>query len=312
MRRGVIGQLTALLFTSLVFSIVYVSITFRYIKAGLNFSYLRKYLAFGLPVIPSGLSIWLLSMSSSLILLHMTSLHEVGLFALGVKFGIILDVLAVAVMTAWEPFFYNKASTDKGPELLSQVGTYFVFIILGLAVAVLLGARSLLHIATTPKFFDAERVVGFVVVGNIIRSLYLFNVQGIAFKMKTKYFPLIDGAAAIICVGCGLLLIPKYRMIGAALSIMIGYLFQFLCTFFISIRLYPIPYQYGRLVKIVLIYSVVLWSLFCVEFNSDLLTLVIRIVLLPILVIVGLILLHVPEEREKQKVLEFLRREAIR
>ncbi len=307
LRLGAKGQLIALLLNALIFAVVYIAITMREIKINLNAHYLKKYLSFGLPLIPSGLSIWVISLSNLLILQRLRSLEEVGLFALGYKFGLIMDVLIVAMLTAWQPFFYNKAEEGKGTELFSQVGTYYMFVVLGTGAAILLGTQQVLHIATTPKFFAAGRVVGLVVVGIVFRAMYLFNVQGISFRKKTHYLPFIDGTAAILNVILSLWLIPRHGMMGAAFSTMIAYSVQFACGFIVSKSLYPIPYQYSRLIRIALIYVLSFVGLSRIGFNSDVWTLLVRLGLLPVLVLAGLLLFRVPEDREIRKITDILR-----
>lgn len=307
LRKGAEGQFIAVLLNSAIFAIVYITIAWHQIKINLNVQYLKKYLSFGLPFVPSGLSLWALSLSNIIILQWLTSLEEVGLFGLGYKFGLVMDVFVVAIITAWQPFFYKKAETGKGAELFSQVGTYYLLVVFGLGVAILLAANPLLHIATTPKFFAAGSVVGFIITGVLFKAMYMFNVQGISFMKKTKYLPFINGTAAIINVGLCLLLIPKYGIMGAACSTMVAYFVQLLCAFVVSNRLYPIRYQYGRLIKIVIVYGLVFVALSHVEFDSDLWTLAVRIGLLPMFVLIGLLLFSVPEKREIRKVSDILR-----
>ncbi|GAX62919.1 export of O-antigen and teichoic acid [Candidatus Scalindua japonica] len=303
---GAKGQFFALMLNSAIFAILYVVIALRQIKMNLNFHYLKKYLSFGLPLIPSGLSMWFLSLSSILIIQWLISLEAVGLFGLGFKFGLILDLFVVAILTAWQPFFYKKAETEEGIELFSLVGTYFLFVVMGIGVALSLAAYPVLHLVTTPDYFAAGSVVGFIIIGVVIRAMYYFNVQGIAFMKKTKYLPLIDGSAAALNIGLCLLLIPRYGIKGAAFSTMMAYFLQLSICFIVSKRLYPIPYQYGRLIKILIIFVLAYVGLSHVEFNSDLWTLTIRMGMLPLIVLVGLLLFRVLEEREIRKISQLL------
>ena len=149
--------------------------------------------------------------------------------------------------------------------------------------------------------------MGLVVVGIILRAMYLFNVQGISFRKQTRILPFIDGTAAVLNVILSLLLIPKYGMMGAAFSTMTAYSVQFSCGFMVSKRLYPIPYQYSRLIRIALIYVLVYIGVSRVGFDSDVWTLVVRLGLLPVLVLAGLLLFRVPEKREIRKVSDILR-----
>ncbi len=87
---------------------------------------------------------------------------------------------------------------------------------------------------------------------------------------------------------------------------MTAYSVQLSFGFMVSKRLYPIPYQYSRLIRIALVYVLVFVGLSGVGFDSDVWTLVVRLGLLPVLVLAGLLVFRVPEKREIRKVSDIL------
>jgi O-antigen/teichoic acid export membrane protein len=306
-KMGVKGQVLAMLITSFVFSIICIVITLRYIKISFCFSWIKKYLKFGIPTVFSGIAVWALSQSNILILYNFSTLNDVALYSLALKFGLILEVFSVAIITALEPFFYKKANSFKGIDELAQISTYFLFFIMCIGSFIVLGAESLLGIIATPDYYGAGQLVPLVIITSMFRSMYLLSVQAISFKMKTKYLPYIDSSAAIINISCSFLLIPYIGIEGAIISSLFSYLLLYLGTLFIAQKLIFIPYQYSRWIKIIIIFSISIWTLSKLNFDSEFQTLFIRFLLLVPCVSIGIIVFKVLKQSEIIKIKSILR-----
>ena len=89
----------------------------------------------------------------------------------------------------------------------------------------------------------------------IILLAYLFygiyvNLQvGLYIEEKTKYFPLITGAGALVNVATNLLLIPVLGIVGAALAVLASYMVMAAGIFIFAQRFYKIEYEYGKILK---------------------------------------------------------------
>ena len=84
-------------------------------------------------------------------------------------------------------------------------------------------------------------------------GVYVNFVVGIYVKKKTIYLLFVTGSAAIINIILNYLLIPEYKMWGAAFSTAAAYVVMAYLLFLVSRRLYPVTYEYGRIFHIVCI-----------------------------------------------------------
>ena len=90
MRLGLQGIMYSMVLANGLTTIITLAYSFN--KAGFAFEYekLIKIVRFGLPLIPAGILIFLLYSGDRFILNRLTDLGEVGIYALGYKFGMLV------------------------------------------------------------------------------------------------------------------------------------------------------------------------------------------------------------------------------
>ena len=98
--------------------------------------------------------------------------------------------------------------------------------------AVLRGSR-----VVAPLSFAAAAFAGYIVVS-----------IGVGRSRRTQFNWVVSGAAAIVNVALNLVLIPRYGMMGAAVATVAAYIVLFAGMALRAQRLYPVPYQWRRVV----------------------------------------------------------------
>jgi len=81
---------------------------------------------------------------------------------------------------------------------------------------------------------------------------------GVHLAGRTRVFPWLAAAAAVVNVGMNLLLIPSFGMVGAAWSTVLAFAVLAVGTMVVAQRFYPVPYEYGRLARVLGV-SAVVW-----------------------------------------------------
>jgi O-antigen/teichoic acid export membrane protein len=92
----------------------------------------------------------------------------------------------------------------------------------------------------------------------IFYGVYYYTSIGIQIKKKTIFFPIVIGITAVVSIGLNFLLVPRYGQVGAGLAKMFALVTLGFGICAISSRYYYIPFEYARLLK-VLITAVVLY-----------------------------------------------------
>ena len=251
LRLGVLGILLSRAVTSALLYAIMVPRVVR--EAGLRLSLprLRGMISYGLPYVPSNLASWIMTLSDRYFLRFLSTTGELGLYSLGFKFGMVMNVLIVRPFAlAWGPFFWSVAKEERAPRVYASVLTYFllggVAVVLGLSVL----SREALVLMATPRFYGAWKVIPFVALSYLLFGCFSIFSVGIALEKKTKFIPVITGVGAVANLALNALLIPGYGMMGAAAATLTAKALLPVGAFLISRRYHRIPYEWSRLLKV--------------------------------------------------------------
>lgn len=255
LKLGVQGILYSMVIANGTTALILLAYMLRHTGFHFEILKLRMMMAFGLPFIPAGFLIFVLNMGDRYILNRLGNLSEVGIYALGYKFGMLLSAfLAQPFQSIWGPkrieIYKNRKNRN---EIFTRVFTYLLFGLFFAGLAISLLIKDVLMIMAAPEFWPAYRVVPFVILGYIFYNLYYFVDFGLYITNKTYWYPVINAVAAGVNVGLNILLIPKFGAMGAAVVTAISFLICPLMAFAVSQRLYYIPYELARPFKLLLV-----------------------------------------------------------
>ena len=230
-------------------AVFFVLLAYRRFQLGLEFNrpLFRQMQRFGLPLVPSGIALWVIDLSDRFFLVHMKGLEENGLYSVGVRISTALLLVLIALRTAWPAFAYSIKSDDEAKSTYAFVLTYVMYACCWLSLTLSLLAPWIVRLLTTPKFYSASEVVPLLVFG--ATSFIAFNVMsiGIGRAKKTQFNWVITGTAALVNIGLNFVLIPPYGMIGAAISTLVAYLVMFFGMTIRAQQVFPVPYQWKRI-----------------------------------------------------------------
>jgi len=204
---------------------------------------LRRMAAYGLPLVPSNLASYVLFASDRYALQHFSTLEMVGIYSFAYKVGAILDILMIRPFALdWAPRRFKIARSDDAPQKYAHVLVIFLYAGLLLALSIMAVTPVIYTWIAPPLYSQGMSVVPVILAAYLIYGLgYPLNI-GIMLLDKTKYAPLVSGAAAALCIGLNLWWIPRHGMIGAAWATLLAYMVRTGGLALISLRLYPVPY----------------------------------------------------------------------
>lgn len=209
-------------------------------------------LRFGVPKAPHGLMLQLLNLGDRRILAGFTDLATVGVYDKGYGLGAGVKFALSAFEPAWQPFVYGLVGRPEAPLTLARIATYAWagFVALCLTVAVFGRELLMLLTFTNPAFWAAAPVVPVVALAYLLHGAFLLTSIGIGISKDTRYYPAITAAAAVTNVAANLALIPSFGMLGAAWATVLAYAVMAGLGLLFSHRLYPIPFETGRLARV--------------------------------------------------------------
>ncbi|MNR80305.1 Polysaccharide biosynthesis protein [compost metagenome] len=209
---------------------------------------LGEFLRYGLPLVPASLAYWVFSASDRVMLGKLTTLDQVGLYAVALQLASVFNLVIGAIGQAWGPFAIRLHEDD--PEaatgFFGQVMTYLLMGFGFLCVMLTAFAPELLRLVTTPAFYGAAVAVGPLALAMTAFASTQVTALGISLTKKTGYLALFSWGAALLNVLLNLLLMPRWGMLGASVAMAAAYTFLTLAYGFQSQRLMPIRYEARR------------------------------------------------------------------
>lgn len=232
----------------------------KYLRIEVDSYYLRLILKFAIPYLPASLAATIVQVIDRPIVLALTDEETLGIYQANYKLGIFMMLIVQMFQFAWQPFLLTTAKEKNAKEIFSKVLTLFLLTTSVLWVILSLFIDDIAKI----KFFGSVSLIGYKFWGGlsivpIILLAYLFNglyvnfQAGLYIEEKTKYFPIVTGAGAVVNVIVNILLIPIFGIMGAAIATLASYMVMAITLFLFSRKIYEIKYEYEKILKILLL-----------------------------------------------------------
>ncbi len=216
---------------------------------------LRRLMRFGLPTMPAELSLYALNFVDRIIIVRSVGLAEAGLYSLAVKFAQGVNVLVRGFQLAWPPLAYSIRDDGEARRTYAAVVTWFTagcaFVVTGMWLL----SRWIVRALADPKFFDSFEAIGLIATGVTLYALYMVLVVILGRTGRTEFnFP-ATAAALAANVALNLILVPPLGIVGAGLALVASYLVVLALMYGFTQRLFPVPYEWGRLIRVVAVSS---------------------------------------------------------
>jgi O-antigen/teichoic acid export membrane protein len=256
MRMGIEGIFWANLIASVLTLISTGRLFIRWLRPVFSKPVLGELLRFGIPYVPSTLAVVIMDQISRFFVDRMIGPAANGLFSAGAKFGMFMSLVVAAFRFAWHPFFLSAAKQEDAPRVFGRVLTYFaavtgfLFLVFSLFIREIGGFSLFGFRLIGREYIPGLSIVPAILLAYVFYGAYANFVVGIYLKKKTGWLPFVTGAGALVAVAGNFILIPLFGIHGAAWSVTLAYAVMAVLLWAVNRKLYPIPYEWGRILKI--------------------------------------------------------------
>jgi O-antigen/teichoic acid export membrane protein len=254
--EGARGLLLGSYGTGAVFVLGLIAAQWRRLSLRIDRDLLGRLLRFGFPTMPAELSLYSLNFIDRVILVRYAGLAEAGLYALAVKFAQAVNVLVRGFQLAWPPLAYSIRDDDEARRAYAVIVTWFVAVCAFVVTGMWLLSRWIVRALAAPEFFDSYEAIGLISTGVTLYALYMVLVVILGRTGRTGFnFP-ATAAATVANVALNLILVPPLGIVGAGLALVGSYVVVLVLMYVFTQRLFAVPYEWGRLVRIVVVSAV--------------------------------------------------------
>lgn len=281
LKRNVAGIYEAQILGFVLFFLVISKYLFQNIKIKIDWLLLKEMLIFGLPMILTSISGIILSITDRYSLRFLSDMGQVGVYSFGFKISNILKVfLGQSIIWALTPIMYKVMKDLAARQFYSKVLNYFAFILTFAVLILSLFSREVIElIAQNPDYFLAYQIVPVIAYAILFDLLKNVSAIGINIAKKTKTTARIITFVAILNIGLNVLLIPYFQALGAAIATLISQFVAFLLITKYGQKYFTIPYEYFKLISVLIISILLLGTTFLFKEESLTLRLIVKTIL---------------------------------
>lgn len=250
-KKGVLGVFYAQLISYFIcFSLAFL-LSYKFIQLKFNYSLLKRLLGFSIPLIFSGLSVFVFTYIDRLMIGKFLGLQSMGIYGIALRVVTFSTFIFSSFSSALVPLTYKAY---KNREFDHQVNKIFdiVSIISGLVILFIsLFSNEIILIFTTEDYLPASFIIPFLLIATISNSFSMFFL-GLEIKEKTKKISIIFFVGGLLNLILNFYLIPPFGIVGAAISTLISSLFILLVRAYFSNKFHNISYSFKNLVIVII------------------------------------------------------------
>lgn len=208
-----------------------------------NLAAARDVLRFGIPLVPHVVGGLCIAASDRLMVAHLTSVHDAGVYAAGLQIGLVIAILADAVVKALGPWLYARIGSADAAVKRGVVRITYLYFAAIAVVALLFGAAAPYLLLLVGESFRSSRdVVLYVALGGAFGGMYLMVVNYIFYARRNELLATASLTVGLLNLVASYVLIGRHGAVGAAQAYAVSQGLLFLVVWAIAARVHPMPW----------------------------------------------------------------------
>jgi len=254
LEMSVFGVLLANAIVSGIVCFVLLCWTMKSVGARYDVTVAKEMVIYSAPLIPGVIGLFVLNSSDRFFLNEMTSLDEVGLYAIGYKFGFLISPLIIGpFLLVWGAKMFEVYRHPERDEVLNKVLAGLGFMLVFSALGISLFIDEVLRIMTTPQYYAAAIVVPLISFAYVMSGVARVMATPLYAEKKTGAIGYIYSSAAVVCLILNYILVQLFGIVGAAIATLLSFLYILVVTLIVSQRLSPVRWDWLCLVKLIVV-----------------------------------------------------------
>jgi O-antigen/teichoic acid export membrane protein len=273
-----------------------------------SLSFMKECLRYGFPLLGFEVANFLIKFSDRYLIQIYLGAETVGIYSVGYNLAqYVSDAICLPLFYAIIPI-YMDIYQEKGEEItidfIGRTSSYIFILAIPILFEFCALAKLIAVTFASLKYAEASVVIPYVIFGTFLWGLYPIYAAGLYIKKKTKVLGTIVLIAAGLNIILNIILIPNYRLIGAALATFIAYIFMAIMVGGIAYKYLKFNFDFLLLAKSTFASTLMVIMLRILNFGTN-------IEFLFLQVLTGLItyclIIFFLEKRIRQKVYNLLR-----
>jgi O-antigen/teichoic acid export membrane protein len=221
----------------------------------------------------------------------MTSVNEVGIYAVSFRSASIVLFVSTAFGQAWSPIAI-KIRTDypvKYRIIYGDILLLLLYVMLVIGSSIALFSGEVIGLVLTKQYYLSALPLSILCFGIVLQSTQQVTAIGISLEKQTRLFARLAWVTALINLLANWYLIPRFGAAGAAWGTLIAYAALTTGYLYYTQCMHPMSIAWNKLLALLLMgTAVAIVSVTCVSYVIDLKSLIFKLTSLAFLISIGL------------------------
>jgi O-antigen/teichoic acid export membrane protein len=254
LKLGLFGVLLSPLLVGTVKAIVLFVWTRHDFGVSIDRKRLRQLLVFGGPLVLSNLTMFALNFSDRFFLREFQSLEAVGIYAVGYKFGYMLNFLMIQPFNMmWQARMYVIHKQADHRRIFRHMFVLYSLLLIASGLGLSLFGQTAVPILVDQRYVGAAAIIPIVTLAYVFLGIGFFLQVGMFLASRTSLIGVVSAMASVANLVLNYVLIRSFGMAGAAWATLLGFLVLAVGSYFFSEHVYSLPLGVGRVLKALLL-----------------------------------------------------------
>lgn len=185
---------------------------------------IKTLLKISIPLLPGGAIYWIFGSMDKVMITHMLSVGDTGVYSVGTKMASIAQLVYTAFVAGWQYFSFSTMNDDDQVEMNSKIFEYLSAIVLASILIAMPFYKLVFNLMYDGDYISAYIVFPFLFLSPLILMLYQALVNQFVFVNKAYLSIIILAIGAVTNIVLNYILISLMGIRGAAIATFCGYL----------------------------------------------------------------------------------------
>lgn len=203
----------------------------------------RRLLAFGLPLVPAGLAMIVLSGADIVMLRTICpDLDQSGYYEWASRAALVLSPITLGFGMAWQRYIFRKRREGGSLAEMGRTALAFMTGVVWASVVLSLSSREVTLLFGGDEWLPAAAVLPWIAASGALYALFTVSQTGPLLTGQTRYIGGMTFFGAILNIGFNIRLIPVAGAVGAAFATMGANMFMGMSLFWLGRKVFPVSF----------------------------------------------------------------------
>jgi O-antigen/teichoic acid export membrane protein len=240
------SRINSWLSVSVLFSLISIYYFYHqnFIGSRITKQYVKDEWSFGLPMILFQLNIIVLGYFDRFFLLKYVSLHDIGIYTIGMQLSLITYVISNAFLITFQPYHYSqlKNITELSKLKILRVTYLLAAIMIVFLISFYYISPFLFKYVINQRYAEGNRYVIWISLGYLFWGISTIINNILLYNKSTTYLMIISILNMLIAFFVYYFLISIFKADGAAYAATINYFINLCLVFFFAHKTLPLPW----------------------------------------------------------------------